>query len=61
MRYQVRVAGKVFEGSDVRILIKRAVQAKRARVEEHHHSSPALSRVEDAQRTENLYCKIINY
>lgn len=30
MKYQVRVAGKVFEGNDARVLLKRAVEAKRA-------------------------------
>jgi hypothetical protein len=29
MRYQIRVAGKIFEGSDPRVLLKRAVEAKR--------------------------------
>lgn len=29
MRYQIRVAGKVFEGDDPRNLLKRAVEAKR--------------------------------
>jgi hypothetical protein len=29
MRYQIRVAGKVFEGDDPRSLLKRAVEAKR--------------------------------
>ncbi len=29
MRYQIRVAGKVFEGDDTRRLLKRAVEAKR--------------------------------
>lgn len=30
MRYRVEVAGKIFEGHDPRVLIKRAVQAKQA-------------------------------
>ena len=29
MRYQIRVAGKVFEGDDPRSLLRRAVEAKR--------------------------------
>jgi len=29
MRYQVRVAGRIFEGSDVNALLKCAVQARR--------------------------------
>lgn len=29
MRYQVRVAGRIFEGSDVNILLKCAVQARK--------------------------------
>ncbi len=29
MRYQVRVAGKIFEGSDTRALIRLAVAARR--------------------------------
>ena len=29
MRYQIRVAGKVFEGTDHRNLLKRAVEAKK--------------------------------
>jgi hypothetical protein len=32
MRYQIRVAGKVFEGDDPRSLLKRAVEAKRRAV-----------------------------
>jgi hypothetical protein len=32
MRYQIRVAGKVFEGTDHRNLLKRAVEAKRQAV-----------------------------
>lgn len=43
MRYQIRVAGKVFEGNDHRNLLKRAVEAKRQAVrkagcELHRHS-----------------------
>lgn len=30
MVYRVEVAGKIFEGSDFRLLLKRAVEAKRA-------------------------------
>lgn len=30
MRYRVEVAGKIFEGHEPRILLKRAVEAKRA-------------------------------
>lgn len=30
MRYQVRVEGKIFAGDNVRELLRRAVQAKRA-------------------------------
>jgi hypothetical protein len=29
MRYQVRVAGKIFQGNDVQSLLKRAVEARR--------------------------------
>ncbi len=29
MRYQVRVAGRIFEGSDVNVLLKCAVQARK--------------------------------
>lgn len=29
MKYRVKVAGKIFEGTDFRILIRRAVEAKR--------------------------------
>lgn len=30
MRYQIRVAGKIFEGTDLKILLKRAVEARKA-------------------------------
>lgn len=30
MTYQVRVAGKIFEGTDFRKLLKQAIEAKRA-------------------------------
>ncbi|UCF35674.1 MAG: hypothetical protein JSU96_12640 [Acidobacteriota bacterium] len=33
MQYQVRVAGKIFEGTDIRTLLKRAVEAKRKSLE----------------------------
>lgn len=29
MRYQIRVAGKIFQGDDPRTLLKRAVEARR--------------------------------
>lgn len=29
MHYQIKIAGKIFEGSDPRTLLKRAVEAKR--------------------------------
>ena len=29
MHYQIKIAGKIFEGSDLRTLLKRAVEAKR--------------------------------
>lgn len=38
MKYQVRVAGKVFEGNDARVLLKRAVEAKRA----ESHTRPTI-------------------
>lgn len=35
MRYQIRVAGKIFEGNNLRNLLKRAVEAKRAELQPH--------------------------
>lgn len=29
MKYRIEVAGKIFEGSDIRLLLRRAVEAKR--------------------------------
>ena len=34
MRYQVRVAGRIFEGSDVKALLKCAVQARKEMLQE---------------------------
>jgi hypothetical protein len=30
VRYRIRVAGKIFEGNDPKVLLKRAVEAKRS-------------------------------
>lgn len=30
MRYQIRIAGKIFEGSDLKVLLRRAVEARKA-------------------------------
>ena len=40
MRYQVKVAGKIFEGPDFRVLLKRAVEAKRAGRDQEKRSDP---------------------
>jgi len=31
MQYQIRIAGKLFAGDDPKVLLKRAVEAKRAK------------------------------
>jgi len=43
MRYQVRVAGRIFEGSDVNALLKCAVDARRELVRDEGHED-CLSR-----------------
>ena len=46
MRYQVRVAGRIFEGSDVNALLKCAVQARKEMLKNEGHSintAPAAS------------------
>ncbi|MFH1964063.1 MAG: hypothetical protein ABIJ42_00835 [Acidobacteriota bacterium] len=39
MRYQVRVAGRIFEGSDVNTLLKCAVQARREKLRDEGTSA----------------------
>lgn len=38
MQYQIKVAGKVFQGTDFRVLLRRAVEAKRSQL--HERLSP---------------------
>ena len=38
MRYKVKVAGKIFEGSDTRALIRLAVAARREAMKQTHRS-----------------------
>lgn len=42
MRYQIKVAGKIFEGSDLRVLLKRAVDAKRASIRDETEKTELL-------------------
>ncbi len=39
MQYQIRVAGKIFQGTDLKVLLRRAVEAKRGQL--HDRLSPA--------------------
>ena len=38
MQYQIRVAGKIFQGADLKVLLRRAVEAKRSQL--HVRLSP---------------------
>jgi hypothetical protein len=38
MQYQIRVAGKIFQGTDFKVLLRRAVEAKRSQL--HERLSP---------------------
>lgn len=37
MRYQIRIAGKIFEGSNLKMLLRRAVEARRASLKPSTH------------------------
>jgi len=39
MQYQIRVAGKIFQGTDLKVLLRRAVEAKRSQL--HDRLAPA--------------------
>lgn len=34
MKYQVRVAGRIFEGTDINVLLKCAVEARKSKISE---------------------------
>ena len=51
MRYQIRVAGKVFEGTDHRSLLKRAVEAKKEALRTTGNSLPYHRLVKPAAST----------
>jgi len=42
MRYKIRVAGKIFEGTNLKILLKRAVEARKATFQPSSQVSPRL-------------------
>jgi len=42
MQYQIRVAGKIFQGTDLKVLLRRAVEAKRAQLRDHLGPSPMI-------------------
>jgi len=46
MQYQIRVAGKIFQSTDLKVLLRRAVEAKRSQLHDRL-SAVRLARSED--------------